>query len=58
MTVTAHTIFRDKFFNGDPHPGNILLLNDGKLGLIDFGQVGGATNESLQLDVRRPFLMP
>ncbi len=26
-------------FNGDPHPGNILLLPDGRLGLIDYGQV-------------------
>ncbi len=26
-------------FNGDPHPGNILLLENGKLGLIDYGQV-------------------
>ncbi len=26
-------------FNGDPHPGNILLLRDGRLGLIDYGQV-------------------
>ena len=26
-------------FNGDPHAGNILLLPDGRLGLIDYGQV-------------------
>lgn len=26
-------------FNGDAHPGNILLLKDGRLGLIDYGQV-------------------
>jgi aarF domain-containing kinase len=26
-------------FNGDPHPGNIMLLKDGRLGLIDYGQV-------------------
>lgn len=30
----------DGAFNGDPHPGNILLMPDGKLGLIDYGQVG------------------
>ncbi|CAK9090049.1 unnamed protein product [Durusdinium trenchii] len=30
----------DGCFNADPHPGNILLLEDGTtLGLIDFGQV-------------------
>ena len=27
-------------FHADPHPGNILLLADGRLGLIDFGAVG------------------
>ena len=31
---------KDGCFNADPHPGNILMLEDGKtLGLIDFGQV-------------------
>ena len=23
----------------DPHPGNIFVLDDGSIGLIDFGQV-------------------
>ncbi|TDV41706.1 ABC1 kinase family protein [Actinophytocola oryzae] len=27
-------------FHADPHPGNVLLLTDGKLGLLDFGSVG------------------
>ena len=27
-------------FHGDPHPGNIMLLDDGALGLIDFGVTG------------------
>jgi len=25
-------------FNGDPHPGNIIAMPDGRLGLIDYGQ--------------------
>eukprot|EP00903_Cladosiphon_okamuranus_P009325 g8894.t2 len=37
--VHGHQIFVDGAFNGDPHPGNILLTPDGKLGLIDYGQV-------------------
>ena len=30
----------DGIFHADPHPGNILLLFDGQLGLLDFGSVG------------------
>eukprot|EP01103_Thecamoeba_quadrilineata_P006992 TRINITY_DN1675_c0_g1_i2.p1 TRINITY_DN1675_c0_g1~~TRINITY_DN1675_c0_g1_i2.p1 ORF type:complete len:507 (-),score=90.32 TRINITY_DN1675_c0_g1_i2:276-1736(-) len=37
--VHGHQIFNDGLFNGDPHHGNILLLPDGKIGLIDYGQV-------------------
>jgi ubiquinone biosynthesis protein len=27
-------------FHADPHPGNVLLLSDGRLALLDFGSVG------------------
>lgn len=37
--VHGHEIFVDGEFNGDPHPGNIILMPDGRLGLIDYGQV-------------------
>jgi ubiquinone biosynthesis protein len=30
----------DGVFHADPHPGNVLLLTDGRLGLLDFGSVG------------------
>lgn len=30
----------DGIFHADPHPGNVLLLTDGRLALIDFGSVG------------------
>ena len=35
--VHAHEIFVDGLFNSDPHPGNILQMEDGRLGLIDYG---------------------
>ena len=37
-------IFRHAFFHGDPHPSNILHLEDGRLGLIDFGLAGRLTD--------------
>ncbi|MEA2932099.1 MAG: ubiquinone biosynthesis protein, partial [Actinomycetota bacterium] len=30
----------DGHFHGDPHPGNVMVLEDGRLGLIDFGNAG------------------
>jgi len=30
-------IFEHGFFQGDPHPGNLLVLPDGRIGLLDFG---------------------
>lgn len=43
--VEGNQIFADGLFNGDCHPGNILLLEDGRLGLIDYGQVKAMTVE-------------
>ncbi len=33
-------IFEDAFFHADPHPGNLFVMNDGRIGLMDFGIVG------------------
>jgi ubiquinone biosynthesis protein len=35
--------YEDGFFHGDLHPGNLLILDDGRIGLIDFGLVGRMT---------------
>lgn len=45
LTEVAHKIarlycemiFESGFFHGDPHPGNLLVLEDGRIGLLDFG---------------------
>ena len=39
VKVKGYEIFRVGVFNADPHPGNVLLMPCGRLGLIDYGQV-------------------
>ncbi|MFG3439490.1 ABC1 kinase family protein [Nonomuraea sp. NPDC047897] len=33
-------VLMEGVFHADPHPGNLMLLDDGTLGLLDFGSVG------------------
>jgi len=35
--IYRRMIFEHGFFHGDPHPGNLLVLRDGRIGLLDFG---------------------
>uniref|UniRef100_A0A7S4T5K4 ABC1 atypical kinase-like domain-containing protein n=1 Tax=Alexandrium monilatum TaxID=311494 RepID=A0A7S4T5K4_9DINO len=37
--VHGHEIFQDGVYNSDPHAGNIFMLTDGRLGLLDYGAV-------------------
>ena len=37
--VHGHELLVDGLFNGDPHAGNFLLLENGAIGCIDYGQV-------------------
>lgn len=41
-------VFQDGFFHGDPHPGNIFILSDGRIGLVDFGIMGRVTGENMR----------
>src|SRR6185312_3739436 len=41
-------IFRHGFFHGDPHPANILVLEEaGSIGLVDFGAAGKLTDDDM-----------
>lgn len=46
ITVHGYEIFSTPVFNGDPHPGNIILLEDNRIGLIDYGQCTRLDDES------------
>jgi len=48
-------IFDAGFFHADPHPGNIVLLPQNCIGLLDFGMVG-RIEESLREDIEEMLL--
>ena len=41
-------VLQDGLFHADPHPGNIFVLPDGRLGLVDFGIMGRVTEENME----------
>ncbi len=38
-------IYEDGFFHADMHPGNVIIMDDGKIALIDFGMVGHLSDD-------------
>jgi len=42
MITTAYMqmLFQSGMFHADPHPGNLLLMPDGRIGILDFGMIG------------------
>ena len=40
LRSTLDQVMKLGFFHADPHPGNVFALEDGSLGLIDFGAMG------------------
>ena len=40
MDIYLTQIFEFGYFHGDPHPGNILVREDGTIVLLDFGMIG------------------
>ncbi len=46
------SIYRHHLFNGDPHPGNYLLLDDGSVAFVDYGCVAEFSAETIAGFVR------
>ena len=40
VRLMLQTIFEEGVFHADPHPGNVFVLPDGRLSLLDFGNTG------------------
>ena len=40
VKLMLQTIFEEGLFHADPHPGNVFVLSDGRLSLLDFGNTG------------------
>lgn len=46
IRATGVQIMHDGIYNLDPHPGNVLILRDGRtVGLLDYGMVGRISDE-------------
>jgi len=44
-------LYRHRQFSGDPHPGNFLLLNDGRIAFLDFGLFKRMEREPVELEL-------
>jgi ubiquinone biosynthesis protein len=52
FSAYLHQVLIDGFFHADPHPGNVFVTDDGRLGLVDVGMVA-RVSPSMQDDLLR-----
>jgi ubiquinone biosynthesis protein len=43
--LSIKEVLEDGYFHADPHPGNIFVLENGALGVMDFGMVGHLSDQ-------------
>jgi predicted unusual protein kinase regulating ubiquinone biosynthesis (AarF/ABC1/UbiB family) len=46
------SIYHLQHFNADPHPGNYILMNDGRVAFLDFGMTKRLDPEQIELEQR------
>ena len=51
LDVHGYQIFRTELFNADPHPGNIIVMENNVLGLIDYGQCKRLAGPAVRLNI-------
>jgi predicted unusual protein kinase regulating ubiquinone biosynthesis (AarF/ABC1/UbiB family) len=44
-------LYRHRQFSGDPHPGNFMLLDDGRIAFLDFGLFKRMEGEAVELEL-------
>ena len=42
-------VFEDGIFHADPHAGNMFVMENGRVGMLDFGMVGRLTDDSMEV---------
>jgi ubiquinone biosynthesis protein len=65
LRASIEPMFAGERFHADPHPGNVFLIGDGRLGLVDFGATGrldafeqaAVTDIMMGLQIRDPELL-
>jgi ubiquinone biosynthesis protein len=45
LDISFEQVFVHGTFHADPHPGNLMRLGDGRIGLLDFGLVGRLSSD-------------
>jgi predicted unusual protein kinase regulating ubiquinone biosynthesis (AarF/ABC1/UbiB family) len=45
------SLYRHHQFSGDPHPGNFLLLDDGRMAFLDFGLFKRMSDEAVEFEL-------